>query len=113
MNGNWSKKWKQVLIWLSGYVSFIAFALLGGYAIVKSEDEDLKKTAKQTFIVMLIFTAFSALFALLNYVGGFMDNYYSSTLYDVYSILTRILSIAQIITYAIFVIMTLAKKEEN
>ncbi len=109
----WSKKWKQILIWFSGYVSFIAFAIIGGYTIVKSDDEDLKKTAKQTFIVTLIFTAVSALLALLNYVGGFSDNYYSSALYEMYSILTRIISIAQIIVYAIFIILTLAQKDEE
>ncbi len=109
----WSKKWKQILIWFSGYVSFLAFAIVGGYTIVKSEDEDLKKTAKQTFIVTLIFTAVSALLSLLNYVGGFSDNYYSSSLYDMYSILTKIIGIAQITVYAVFIIMTLVQKDEE
>ncbi len=112
MKNIWSNKWKQVLIWFSGYISFLAFALVGGYTIVKSEDEELKKTAKQTFTVVLIFAAISALFSILNYIGGFGDNYYNSSLYDIYSILTRLLSIAQIVVYTTFIIMTLVKKEE-
>ena len=51
----WSKSWKKILIWACGYVSIIAFAIAGGYAIVKSEDEELKKTAKTCFIVTLVF----------------------------------------------------------
>ena len=33
----WTTKWKKVLIWACGYLDFIAFALAGGYVIVKSE----------------------------------------------------------------------------
>ena len=46
----WTNRWKKVLIWLSGYLSFIAFAIVGGYTIVKSEDEELKKTTKAAFL---------------------------------------------------------------
>ncbi len=111
MNGNWSKKWKQVLIWFSGYISFLAFAIVGGYTIVKSEDEELKKTAKQTFIVVLIFAAINAAMALFNYVGGFSDNWYSSSAYDFYSTLSKLVSIASIVVYGIFIVWTLLKKE--
>ena len=52
MNKVWTKKWKEVLIWFSGYINFIAFALVGGYTIVKSGDEDLKK-AKQYVDILL------------------------------------------------------------
>ena len=56
----WTKKWKKVLIWVSGYFSLIAYAIVGGYVIVKSEDDELKRTAKFAFIITLIFTALSA-----------------------------------------------------
>ena len=39
MNSNWSKKWKKCLIWFSSYISFIAFAIVGGYVIIKNDDE--------------------------------------------------------------------------
>lgn len=41
----WTKKWKKVLIWVSGYFSLLAYAIVGGYVIVKSEDDELKRTA--------------------------------------------------------------------
>ncbi len=112
MKSIWSKKWKQVLVWFSGYVGFLAFALVGGYAIVK-EDDEVKKTAKQTFLVVLIFAGISALLALLNHVGGFSDNYYNSALYDFYSTMQKLVSIAQTVVYAIFIPMTLFKKESE
>ncbi len=115
MNGTWSQKWKKLLIWFSGYFSFIAFAIVGGYAIVKTEDEGLKKTAKQAFIVTLIFAALSAFLAIFNYCGDlFFDSYgYGSDGYDFYQTATTVVNLARIIVYAVFVVITLVKKEEN
>ncbi len=112
MNEAWSLKWKKVLILFSGYVSFLAFALVGGYTVVKCEDEELKKTAKQTFLLVLLFAAISAVLSIFNYVGGFSDKYYSSAAYDFYSILSKLVSIAQIIVYGLLIIFTLTKKDE-
>ena len=53
MKEGWTTRWKALLIWLSGYLSIVAFAIAGGYAIVKSDDEELKKTAKQALILNL------------------------------------------------------------
>lgn len=108
----WTKNWKDVLIWLSGYFSLITYAIVGGYVIVKSDDEELKKTAKTTFIVTLIFTALSALLALYNYCGSFADAYYSSVAYKVYTISNTVLGIAKIIVYAIFIILALVNKKD-
>ncbi len=111
MNETWSLKWKKVLIWFSGYISFLAFAIIGGYTIVKSENEELKKTAKQTFLTVLLFAAISAVLSLFNYIGGFTDNYYSSSAYEIYSILTKLVSIAQMIVYTVFIVLSLKAKE--
>lgn len=46
-----NEKLKKVFILLSGYLSFIAFAIVGGYVFIKSDSEELKKTAKLTLIV--------------------------------------------------------------
>ncbi len=113
MKNIWSMKWKKVLIWFSGYISFLAFALVGGYTLVKSEDEELKKTAKQTFIVVLIFAAISALLSLFHNVCGLSDKYYSSAEYGAYSILSKLVAIAQVIVYAVFVVTTLVKTENE
>ena len=38
-----NEKFKKVFILLSGYLSFIAFAIVGGYVFVKSDSEELKR----------------------------------------------------------------------
>ena len=43
---SWSSKWKKVFIWLSGYLSIIAFAIVGGYTVVKGNDEGCKKNGE-------------------------------------------------------------------
>ena len=106
-----SEKLKKVFILLSGYLSFIAFAIVGGYVFVKSDSEELKKTAKLTLILTLIFTAINAVFLIYNHFGGFFGGYYSSTAYDIYSIIMGIVAIAEIIVYAVLIIMVLVKKE--
>ena len=98
-----SEKLKKVFILLSGYLSFIAFAIVGGYVFVKSDSEELKKTAKLTLILTLIFTAINAVFLIYNHFG--------STAYDIYSIIMGIVAIAEIIVYAVLIIMVLVKKE--
>ena len=102
MKEGWSRRWKALLIWASGYLSFIAYAVVGGYTIVKSDDEKLKKTAKQAFIVTLICTAISMFLSLYNNFGGMADNYYTSAGYQVYSILLQLTNIAKIVVYVVF-----------
>ena len=108
-----NEKLKKVFILLSGYLSFIAYAIVGGYVLVKSDNEELKKTAKLTLIVTLIFTAISAVLLIYNHFGNFFGGYYSSTAYDVYSIITGIVAIAKIIVYAVLIIMVLVKKDKE
>ena len=113
MNKIWTNKLKETLIWLCGYLNIVAFAIVGGYAIVKSENEDLKKATKTAFIVTLIFTAISAFLAIFNYCGNISKNYYGSSAYDFYTIASSIVGIAKIVVFAVFIIMTLLKKEEK
>ncbi len=110
----WSKKWKEILIWLSGFFGFLTFALVGGYVIVKGEDEDLKKTTKQCFFVFLIFTAITAFFSLFNAIAGMSDSYgYGSSAYKFYTVMTNLVTVAQIITYAVFIVLAIVKKEDD
>lgn len=113
MNEIWTKKWKKVLIWISGYVNFIAFAIVGGWVIVKSDDKELKRTAKTTFIVTLIFIAIEAILLILSSIFQQTSGYYSSNLYDVMSILSLIETIAKIIVYAIFIIFTFCEDKTS
>ena len=112
-----SNMWKKIFILLSGYVNFIAFAVVGGLVCYKTEDEELKKTAKLTLIISLIFFGLLAIFAIYNYIGGMFNGYFSSTAYDVYVIINNIILIAEIVVYAVLIIMELvkglSKKEEN
>ena len=101
MKEGWTTRWKALFIWLSGYLSIIAFAIVGGYAIVKSEDEELKKTAKQALIVTVIFTAISMFLSLYNAIGVMTDSYYASAAYEAYSILSQLTAIAKIIVFVV------------
>ena len=110
MNISWNNKWKSVLVWLSAYLSFIAFVVVGGYFYVKKEEEELQNATKSAFLVTLVFTAISAFFSIFNYIGGLTNNYYSSSAYEVYSICTTIVGIAKIIVFATFTVLALVKK---
>ena len=66
----WTQRWKKALIWLCGYISFIAYALVGGYVIFKTTDKDLQKTAKLVFVISLIFTAIDAIILILSNISS-------------------------------------------
>ena len=109
----WTKNLKKALIWLSGYLTFVAYAIVGGYTIVKSEDEDLKKEAKKAFVVTLIFTAISAFFVIFDQFGGMSSNWYGSGAQKFSNICSRIVSIAKIVVYAIFLLIALFSGKEK
>lgn len=102
MNEGWTKRWKALFMWLCGYLSIVAFALVGGYVIVKSEDEELKKTAKLILIITLIFTAISMFLSIFYSIGSMTNNFYASNAYDFYNIVQQITAIAKIVVYAVF-----------
>ena len=106
MKEGWSRRWKALLIWASGYLSFIAYAIVGGYVIVKSDDEELKNTAKKAFIVTLIFTAISMFFSIYNSIGALSSSYYSSGAYVAYGVLQMIVNIAKIVVYVVFALLS-------
>ena len=106
MKEGWSRRWKALLIWASGYLSFIAYAIVGGYVIVKSDDEELKDTAKKAFIVTLIFTAISIFFSIYNSIGALSSSYYSSGAYVAYGVLQMIVNIAKIVVYVVFALLS-------
>ena len=113
MNISWNSKWKSVLVWLSAYLSFIAFVVVGGYFYIKNEEEEIQNATKRAFLVTLCFTAISAFFSIINYIGGLANNYYGSTAYEFYSVCTTIVGIAKIIVFATFIILALTKKDTN
>ena len=54
MKEGWTTRWKALFVWLCGYLNIVAFALVGGYMIVKSDDEELKNTSKKVLHLFLI-----------------------------------------------------------
>ena len=101
----WTLNLKKALLWLCGYLSFIAFAICGGYVIIKKEDEELKSTAKLVFFVTLIFTAIDALVLILRDINGLSGYTYGfSTFLSWFSFLIQI---AEIAIYAAAIILSL------
>lgn len=113
MKKTWNNRWKKALIWLSGYLSFIAFAIVGGFVIVKSEDKELRKTAKSAFIVTLVFTAIAALQTILSNINARAG--YKAAFSEFNSWLGFIVTLAEIFVYATFVLLSLfgASSEED
>lgn len=54
---NLSLKWQKLIVWLTGYLSIIAFVIAGGYLYKNSEHEEIKTSAKVTLFVTAVFTA--------------------------------------------------------
>lgn len=111
MKNIWNNRWKKALIWLCGYVSLIAYAITGGYVIVKSEDEDLRRTAKTAFIVTLIFTALDAFVSILSSIHGLSG--YNQGFSDFLSWFRFFMQIAKIAVYAVFIIFSLFGGEKD
>lgn len=111
MKNIWNNRWKKALIWLCGYVSLIAYAITGGYVIVKSEDEDLRRTAKTAFIVTLIFTALDAFVSILSSIHGLAG--YNQGFSEFLSWFRFFLQIAKIAVYAVFIILSLFGGEKE
>ncbi len=94
------EKWKKLLVWVSAYVGTVVFALVGGYFMLKDDDEKVKKTCKNALITYLVFLAIRAFLSIFSYVGGMFDRWYQSGAYDFYNIASALVSIAAIIVYA-------------
>ena len=58
---NLSSKWQKVIVWLTGWLNIIAFVIAGGYVYLKTEDEDVKASAKTVLGVTLTFTGLDLL----------------------------------------------------
>lgn len=111
-NGKWTRKLINVLIWVSGYLNFVAFVIVGGFAVVKGDDEQ-KLVAKKVFVITLIFLALNGIMSFLGSTGAWFGNkYYSSWFYDFQVSMTRIINMAETITFATFIILELLKKED-
>ena len=67
---NLSAKWQKIVIWLTGYLNLIAFFIAGGFIYNKTEDEDVKKSAKTVLLFTLAFTALEIIYLIIyNFMG--------------------------------------------
>ena len=67
---NLSVKWQKIIVWLTGYLSVLAFFLAGGYVFTKTEDEDVKKSAKTVLLLTLGFTALEIIYLIISNLMG-------------------------------------------
>lgn len=110
-NGKWTRKLLNVLLWVSGYLSFIAYVIVGGYAIIKG-DEEQKLVAKRVFVVTLLFLGVTTVLDLINNFGVMASGYYSSWVYDFYVTMYRIVNFAEVGIFGTFIVLELLKKED-
>ena len=68
-------KWQKLIIWLTGYLNIIAFILGGGYIYLKTEDEEVKTSAKTTLALVIVFTAIKLLVYIIACFINMGENY--------------------------------------
>lgn len=70
MNNKLSLVFKKCILWVTGYLSIVAFVISGGYFFFKDEDQDVNDSCKEVFVLTAIFTALNAFNSLiLNFVN--------------------------------------------
>lgn len=110
--GKWTEKLTNVLLWTAGYVSFIAFAFLGGYIILKGNDRQ-KLITKRAFVIMLLFLAVSAFLDIFVNFGTMSNNYFGSPANNFHNIFTRLVEVARIGVFTTFIIIELVRKDSS
>ena len=113
MNGKINSTWKKLFVWISAYLSYIAFALVGGYVFVKEEDEEVKKQAKLALFVTVIFACISAFLAIYSNCFGMSGTSYSSGAYEFYRWSNFFVNIGKIVTYTVFTILAIVPKKDK
>lgn len=106
----------HLAIWASVLVSYLAFAVVGGFCMIKSDREDLKITCKKALVIALIFFAVELFLTVFHYIGSCFNGYYGSGAYQFYDIAGNIVAIAKIITVVVFAILGIVgggKKEKK
>ena len=93
-----SSKWQKIILWLTGYLNIIAFVITGGYFYNKTQDEDVKKTAKTVFVLLVFFAALDILRMILNNI------FYVAESYEAYNAMTDVSFIISIIKAIVFVV---------
>ncbi len=112
------KKIFNLGIWASVIAGYLAFAIVGGLCFLKSESEEIKATAKRALIVVLIFVVIEMFLSAFNYFAGMFNGYYGSGAYSFYSVASKLVGLAKIITVVVFAVLEIfsdkfLKNKEN
>ena len=94
-----SCKWQKLIVWVTGYLSIIAFVIGGGYIYMKTEDADVKKSAKTVFLISIAFTALDIIFLIVRNITSAAGDYQAL---NVISIITSMIAIVEAIVFVVF-----------
>lgn len=100
-----SSKWQKIILWLTGYLNIIAFVITGGYFYNKTQDEDVKKTAKTVFVLLVFFAALDILRMILNNIFYVADSYEAYNAMNAMTDVSFIISIIKAIVFVVFCIL--------
>ena len=101
---NLSATWQKLILWLTGYVSIVAFILAGGYFYKNTEDKKVKTTAKVVLVLTAVFTALGIVVSILNNIATIADNY---DIMNTASTMSAIFSLVKIVTFVTLFILDL------
>lgn len=105
---NLSSKWQKLIVWVTGYLSIIAFVIGGGYIYMKTEDADVKKSAKTVFLISIAFTALDIIFLIVRNITSAAGDY--QALNDI-SIITSMIAIVEAIVFVVFCALDMVGKK--
>lgn len=115
---NLSVRWQKLIVWLTGYLSIVAFVIAGGYIHQKTEHDEVKSSTKVALFVTAVFTALDMIRYLLQYCVG-LANASTAWVYD----MSYVFAIVKIIAFIVLFIVDMtvgfgrgkqsAKKEEE
>ena len=105
---NLSSKWQKLIIWVTGYLSIIAFVIGGGYIYMKTEDADVKKSAKTVFLISIAFTALDIIFLIVRNITSAAGDYQAL---NVISIITSMIAMIEAIVFVVFCALDMVGKK--
>ena len=97
---NLSVRWQKLIVWLTGYLSIIAFVVAGGYIHRNTEHDELRSSAKVALFVTAVFTGLDMIRYILQYCVGLAD---ASTMW-IYD-MGYVFAIVKIIAYIVLFIV--------
>jgi len=103
-----SCKWQKLIIWVTGYLSIIAFVIGGGYIYMKTEDADVKKSAKTVFLISIAFTALDIIFLIIRNITSAAGDYQAI---NGVSITVGVIAMIEAIVFVVFCALDMVGKK--